>query len=663
MPDTKYMAETLLYTLYWWFIFLLLSLTFYPVSQVVFKNLVDRGWFAAKVIGLLILAFTSYILGVFHLLPFSLETTWGVLIVWFVLIHLINYRLKGRPKLDRVWLKKATFIEIVFFSLFFFMAIIRGFQPQINGLEKYMDFGFIMAALNGDYFPPKDMWWAGGYLNYYYFGHLWAAWIIKLTSIPAAVGFNLVLALCFAFSGSLLIEFLWSWTRRLWPAFLGAFMHLGIGNLHFLTTVWQKGWNYYWYPDASRLIYHVITEFPVYSFVVYDLHAHVLNFGPDLLVIGFIGEIFRSKRFGWYEAVLMGFLLGLNFLSNAWDLPVYFMVFGLMMILFAIYDVRSKKRFIDLVKNNLLMVVIIALVIAPFWYFFDKLSLPILPTSTHSPPYQLFQLWGFWFFLTVSFAIFLWFIRRKIEYFDYLICVLMVGGWLLIIIPEFVFVKDIYGVDYERANTVFKLSFQSWNLFAMGGGYIVWRLVTAQASLRAEVVKLVWMLVFAGLLAGCAAYTVRAYKSGYGDFQNYSGIDGEAFLAQTYSPSDYEAIKWIRANTPKDSVVVEAAGDSYTEYQRVSSFTGRETIVGWAVHEWLWRGSFDPVGARQTDVIQIYTTMDDTEFDKLVRKYSVDYVYMSNLETVKYNPPSGTALRRNSQVVFQSGGVEILKVN
>ena len=53
-------------------------------------------------------------------------------------------------------------------------------------------------------------------------------------------------------------------------------------------------------------------------------------------------------------------------------------------------------------------------------------------------------------------------------------------------------------------------------------------------------------------------------------------------------------------------VVLEANGDSYSDYERVSAMTGLPTVLGWYVHEWLWRG--DPADlkcprrGRETDV-------------------------------------------------------------
>lgn len=671
--------ETFLYVTYIWFTFFLISYVFHPLFKFFLKNLVDSGWLAVKVLGLLIITFSSYLIGIFHIAKFSQLELWILLSVWFVIGRLFS-KFSSKVESERWdWLKKVGVTEILFFCLLLFMAFIRGYQPNINGLEKFMDFGFIQSALTGNYFPPRDPWWAGSLINYYYFGHLWVANLIKLTGVPSGVGFNLALAVCFALSGSLIIEFTWTWTKRLWAGLLGAFMHLGLGNLHLVTTAtakldwshpfssWKTFWDSFWYPDSSRLIYHVITEFPVYSYVVYDLHAHVLAFPQDLLVIGLIGEVFRNKKFGLWEGIVIGFLLGLNFLTNAWDLAVYYLLFGLVLSLFISFWVRRFKEFKPVLIGSAASFAASILVIWPFWHFFDRLSLPVLPTSSHSPLYQLFQLWGFWFFLGLSFAVFIAFAFKKaaskVEDFDFFILLLFGVGFLLVIIPEFIYVKDIYGVDYERANTVFKLTFQSWNIWAMGGGYVVWRLLTNNSGGVKKLLKRSWALVLVFLILSCFLYTVRAYKSGYSDFKIYSGLDGEKFISTTYSKAEEQSIDWVKKNTPPDSVVLEAAGDSYTNYNRVSVFTGRSTVIGWAVHEWLWRGSFDPVGKRQTDVMSIYTTNDPQVFKSLTAKYKISYIYIGNLERQKYLAIPGTGLVSHTTSVYKNEEVEVYKVN
>jgi len=83
-------------------------------------------------------------------------------------------------------------------------------------------------------------------------------------------------------------------------------------------------------------------------------------------------------------------------------------------------------------------------------------------------------------------------------------------------------------------------------------------------------------------------------------------------------------------------VILEAQGDSYTDYERISAFTGLPTVAGWWVHQWLWRGSADVVGKRIPDIIEIYEGKDLEKTKNLLKKYHIKYIIVSQLERQKY---------------------------
>ena len=88
---------------------------------------------------------------------------------------------------------------------------------------------------------------------------------------------------------------------------------------------------------------------------------------------------------------------------------------------------------------------------------------------------------------------------------------------------------------------------------------------------------------------------VYPYAGGYartGGYANAPTLDGLKWL-ESRSPGDPGAIAWIRDHTPGDAVVLEAFGDDYSAFGhgRISTFTGRPTVMGWA-------GPRGPVAAR-----------------------------------------------------------------
>ncbi len=175
-----------------------------------------------------------------------------------------------------------------------------------------MDYGFINSILRSTYFPPKDMWMTPLYINYYYFGHLMTAVATLLSGLPSNITFNLMLSSIFAFTltgsfslGANLVYLLNKsqvstikhlTSKYIFAGLLSAVLVTGAGNLHTLYTLFtpyqndspvpptqlvfapQTFPNQYWYPNATRFIYHTIHEFPIYSFVVSDLHGHVIGY-------------------------------------------------------------------------------------------------------------------------------------------------------------------------------------------------------------------------------------------------------------------------------------------------------------------------------------------------------------------------------------------------
>jgi uncharacterized membrane protein len=249
--------------------------------------------------------------------------------------------------------------EILFFSGLLLWTIVRGQEPSIHGLEKFMDFGFMQSIARSTYFPPLDMWYgpdidtrpAGYFINYYYFGHLSGALLIKLTGVPAAVGYNLILANILGLSLSMsfgivtnVIHYAQSLVygvkktigtvRLALYGLIGALVLNFAGNWHTiylftkgyenespvppwtvlpdvgaqLSLIQQKfpnilaalgEYSRYWYPNATRFIPNTIHEFPSYSYVVADLHGHVFDIPFVLLTLAIFSLIFMptfSKR-------------------------------------------------------------------------------------------------------------------------------------------------------------------------------------------------------------------------------------------------------------------------------------------------------------------------------------------------------------------------------
>ena len=92
----------------------------------------------------------------------------------------------------------------------------------------------------------------------------------------------------------------------------------------------------------------------------------------------------------------------------------------------------------------------------------------------------------------------------------------------------------------------------------------------------------------------------------YADLETYHGLNGVSWLQRQF-PEQYDVIVWFNKNVSGQPVILEAPGDSYTDFNVISAYTGLPTVSGWFVHEWLWRGDSSFPQARVSDITQIYT--------------------------------------------------------
>ncbi|MDR1559507.1 MAG: DUF2298 domain-containing protein, partial [Clostridiales bacterium] len=289
-----------------WLVLFGLGVIFIPLTGVIFKRFAAKGYIFAKIIGIAVSGYTLWILASLKILPFRAWTAYLVILVCFVVNIYINKKNRVYESVfkDKDLLKRVVFQEALFIFALFYWSYLKGINPTIESLEKYMDFGFMNSILRSGYFPPMDMWYAGKPINYYYLGQYFAAYLTRISFVPPQISYNLMIAMLFSVSfmasftiGEHLFEIYEQNSNNFYPLkyakpfcglLTGALVTLS-GSMHTpVYTIFARDKNpygTYWYPDATRYIGHnpvvegdkTIHEFPLYSYVVSDLHAHVLN--------------------------------------------------------------------------------------------------------------------------------------------------------------------------------------------------------------------------------------------------------------------------------------------------------------------------------------------------------------------------------------------------
>jgi uncharacterized membrane protein len=204
---------------------------------------------------------------------------------------------------------------------------------------------------------------------------------------------------------------------------------------------------------------------------------------------------------------------------------------------------------------------------------------------------------------------------------------------------------------------MFKLTYQAFIMMglllgaAAGRASVVWEKKKILGGLAGSMV----ILVFVSQMI----FPTEAFNSYYGNFKEYKGLDGEAWMRKDM-PEKYGAIVFLRL-FGDGGRMVEAVGDSYTDFNAVSAFSGVPTVMGWRVHEWLWRGSYEPVGKRDEEVKSIYEGDDPETTKKLLDKYQVDWILVGADEKEKYRV-NENKLHSLGEVMWKQNEVYLIKV-
>lgn len=357
--------------------------------------------------------------------------------------------------------KTVLTMETLFLAAFVLWAVVRAANPDVVYTEKPMELAFINSILKSPSMPPQDPWMSGYAISYYYFGYVLISMLIRVTGVASSISFNLSAALWFALTAlavyGIVFDLLAARKHNpdhqnrdiLKPARMGGFL----GPLYVLIISCLEGvfeflysWGAFWKMDpqgnlvsrfwswlaiseldtaptqpasffpsrpaswlwwrGSRVIQdltltntklEVIDEFPFFSYLLADLHPHLLAMPFGLLAVGICLNLLLSKNttftngssvFTWFkhwDFWLIALALGSMAFINIWDFPIYVGLFCLV-ILFA--RVREKgwnwSRIWEFIKSGLVIGITGVVLFSPFYLGFSSQAGGILPSMEYS---------------------------------------------------------------------------------------------------------------------------------------------------------------------------------------------------------------------------------------------------------------------------------------
>ena len=413
----------------WWMVLEVIGLAALPLTVWIFKNLDSKGIALSRILGLVLVTYFSWILAHFGF-NYNLKIVGLALIILFLISMVIFYA--KRCSIDRNELLRT---EILFTAIFLLFVIIRSFSPEISwgGGEKFMDMSFINMILRSTSFPPIDPWMSGESMQYYYFGYLVVANLIKLSFVPSAIGYNLAVATMFALSSTAAYGLGKELTHsKVFGIITMAFVTI-FGNIAgfvqllvilfsppFYTlfnipdaNIWTRLSTYYYWP-TSRVIPDTINEFPYFSFIHGDLHPQMISIAFQLLMIGLLLGLMRSgKAYNIPLLATITLVLGFMFPLNSWEYPTYSIFFIMALIAWRIRVTAEnacgiKERILCLSISELLRTIGVGVIVG---ILSIALYLPyyLASTESHSIKLVTFGHTQLFFYLGV-YAIMLFFI-------------------------------------------------------------------------------------------------------------------------------------------------------------------------------------------------------------------------------------------------------------
>jgi YYY domain-containing protein len=390
--------------------------------------------------------------------------------------------------------------EAIFVVAFAGFTVLRLINPDLwhsaYGGEKPMDFAYLNAVIKSDYFPPYDPWLAGGYINYYYFGQVIVGSLTKLTGILPWVSYNLAIPTIAALTAISVASAVYNLlipgpratrARQRWAiggGVAGTLLAVLFGNLHGIVQPVEylikldRGAEMPLLPVVTGIVSFFrglvirltappdalplfqfdfwgptrvittegiapITEFPYFTFLYGDLHAHLIAMPIGLLLVGLAINLVRQpaeSRLVWRDgpgrfrdlarsAIAWGasplgltllaaaLAIGVIRMTNSWDYPTYLGLVSVAVLISARH--RAVDGWMGAVKRTVVLSAVVAVAsqvaVLPFLRRYELFYTGVEFTKTQTiVPHYLIIMGCFLAILAVFLAFQLWALRSRL---------------------------------------------------------------------------------------------------------------------------------------------------------------------------------------------------------------------------------------------------------
>ncbi|MHB1317653.1 MAG: DUF2298 domain-containing protein, partial [Anaerolineae bacterium] len=439
-------GSVLLAVLCWWTVLLLVGLAAWPLVARIATGWPDRGYAISKGIGLILVSYLAWMGASLRWVQNTPSAAWGAVTIVAILAlasRTIAWR-RGAGRVRGLW-REVLLTEALFTVAFLAFVAVRMGNPDLwhpwFGGEKMMEIAMLNAVSKSAYLPPYDPYFAGGTLNYYYYGLYIVSLLGKLVGLSPEISFNLAiptfygLTVCHAFVLGRLV--LGTGRLRLWQGACAAVLVALAGNL-------SGAWQYvgqllaagcpgqtmgffrgiecaliglgavgrpggvpltfdYWYA-STRIVPYTINEFPFFSFLFADLHPHLMALPFGLLTLALCGLALRSGPGSLPRqaalAILLVLTVGMLGVTNTWDLPVYLLISGATFIYLGQRRAGTRGALLG-VGLALILGLSSILAYAPFYASFraQSLGLAIVAPSERTTAAPFLEIWGLFLWL------------------------------------------------------------------------------------------------------------------------------------------------------------------------------------------------------------------------------------------------------------------------